>query len=48
MIFFFPSVLAGRFISDQAKVLIDMSLQVLISRSGPLIVNKRFSGSSIF
>ena len=32
----------------QVKVLVNMSLQVLISRLSPLIGNKRFSGSSIF
>ena len=39
---------AGRLIPDQATILIDMSLQVLISGLGPLMNNKRFSESSLF
>ena len=34
----------GRLIPDQAKIFVDMPLQVLISRLGPVI---RFSGSSV-
>ena len=45
--FFFYPHSAGRLISDQVSVLIDKSLQVLISGLGPFINNKRFSGSSI-
>ena len=44
----FLSHSTGRLISDQVKVLVNMSLQVLISRLSPLIGKKRFSGSSIF
>ena len=33
---------------DQTKVLVDMSLQVLTSGLGPLIDNRRFTGSSTF
>ena len=38
----------GRLIPDQVKLLLDMSLQVLISGLDPLIGNKKLSGSSIF
>ena len=46
--FFFNPHGTGRLISDQVKVLINKSLQALISDLGPLINNKIFSGSSIF
>ena len=44
---FFWSHYTGRHIPDQGKVT-DKSLQVLISGLGPLINNKKFSGSSVF
>ena len=46
--FFFWSHGTVRLIPDQVKVLTDMSNQLLISGLGPLINNKRLSGSSIF
>ena len=38
----------GRLISHQVKDPVDMPLQMLILGLGPLIANKRFSGSSVF
>ena len=48
MTFFFLVRLLWKDVWDQTKVLVDTSLQVLTSGLGPLIDNRRFSGSSIF
>ena len=46
--FFFFVPLLWKDVWDQRKVLVDMLLQVLTYRLGPLIDNRRFSGSFIF
>lgn len=47
-LFFFFVPLLWKDVWDQRKVLVDMLLQVLTYRLGPLIDNRRFSGSFIF
>ena len=48
MSFFFFVPPLWKDVWDQTKVLVDMSLQVLTSGLGPLIDNRRFTGSSTF